>query len=83
MSNALVTMTVWVDVKGYCSIVNALSGTITFGYDTQHPASLKRTRTQFCEVQVPIQIIGQFLVKNQTTISLRILQELEKEKSNE
>lgn len=69
-----VTMKVFVDTSGFCFIVNALNKSIIFDSGTHIDASLKKTRKYKYEVQVPIQVIGNFLKKNMTTVNINYLQ---------
>jgi hypothetical protein len=69
-------MTVFVNVDGFCWIVNSLNGSIDCKWGDVKEVSLKRTRKFPYEAQVPIQTIGQFVKKNRTTINLYTLQQL-------
>lgn len=72
----MVTMTVYVNVEGFCWIVNSLKGSITCERGDIKGVSLKKTRKFPYEVQVPIEIIGQFVKKDKTTIDLFKLQQI-------
>lgn len=73
----MVTMTVYVNGETFCWIVNTLNkAAMIEGDDPLQEVSLKQTSKYPYEVQVPIQIIGQFVKKNKTTIDLYHLQEL-------
>jgi hypothetical protein len=72
----MVTMTVYVDIEVFCWIVNSLRGSIKCKWNDVKEVSLKKTKRYPYEVQVPIEIIGQFVKKNKTTISLYTLQQI-------
>jgi hypothetical protein len=67
-------MTVYVNGEGFCWIWNSLRKSITCKYGDIKEVSLKKTRKFPYEVQVPIEIIGQFVKKNKTTVDLYKLQ---------
>lgn len=70
-------MTTYVNADVFCWIVNTLNKSITHDWDRPlKEVSLKQTNRHPYEVQVPIQIIGQFIKKNKTTINLYELQQL-------
>jgi hypothetical protein len=72
----MVTMTVYVNVEVFCFIVNGLNNSMVYENHEIKEVSLKKARKFPYEVQVPIQIIGQFVKKNKTTINLFKLQQL-------
>lgn len=72
----MVTLKVFIDVEGLCFITNALNNSIVMEWGQTIPAMLKGTRKCKLEVQVPIQAVSGFVKKNQTTINLYTLQEL-------
>lgn len=74
MGDILVKMKVFIDVKGFCLIVNSLNNSITYEMGKFHPASLKKTRKYPYEVLVPIEVVGQFLSGDMTNIDLYTLQ---------
>ncbi|WP_425203660.1 hypothetical protein [Priestia megaterium] len=75
----MVTMKVYIDTEGFCWIVNGLNKALEYEWGKIHKVSLKKTKKFPYEVYVPIQIIGQFVKKNETTINLYKLQQLNKE----
>jgi hypothetical protein len=72
----MVTMTVFVNTRVFCLIVNGLNKSLTFKWEDVEEVSLKKTKKFPYEVQVPIQIIGQFVKRNKTTVNLYKLQKL-------
>ncbi|UAT29429.1 hypothetical protein K7T73_12545 [Bacillus badius] len=74
----MVTMTVYVNTDVFCWIVNTLNKSITHEWGTKSlkAVSLKKHKKYPHEIQVPIQIIGQFYKRDMTTIDLFKLQEL-------
>jgi hypothetical protein len=72
-------MTVYVNTDVFCWIVNSLNRSIKCKWDDVKEVSLKKSRKFPHEVQVPIQIIGQFVKKNKTTINLYTLQKMKQE----
>ena len=75
----MVTMKVYIDTEGFCWIVNGLNKVMEYKWGNTYKVSLKKTKKYPYEVNVPIQIIGQFVKKNETTINLYKLQQLNKE----
>lgn len=73
---SLVNMTVYVDTDTFCWIVNVLNGSFTVEWGDIKTVALKPTRKYKYEVQVPIVTIGQFIIKDRTTVNLYKLQEL-------
>jgi hypothetical protein len=53
-----------------------LKGSIKSEWGDVKEVSLKKTKEHPYEVQVPVEIIGQFVKKNKTTINLYQLQQL-------
>lgn len=76
----MVTVKVYVDDHGFVSLINASNFAIDFERTYRCEASFKKTRKFKYEVQVPIQIIGQFLAKNMTMINIYDLQQVLKNK---
>jgi hypothetical protein len=74
----MVTMTVYVNTDVFCWIVNTLRGSIKCKWGDVKEVSLKKMKDYPFEIQVPIEIIGQFVKKNMTTINLYELQQLHK-----
>lgn len=72
----MVTMTVYINTDVFCWIVNTLNGSITSRWGDIKEVSLKKSRKFPHEIQVPIQIIGQFVKKNKTTIDLYKLHQI-------
>lgn len=72
----MVTMIVYVDVKVYCLIKNCLNDIEVFEGAGIQEVSLKKTKVHFIEIQVPLQVTGQFVKKNKTTINLVELEKL-------
>lgn len=72
----MVTMTVYANSDVFCWVVNILNKNMTCKWGDKKGVSLKQTEYYPYEIQVPIQIIGQFMEKDMTDISLYALQEL-------
>jgi hypothetical protein len=76
--DSLVSKKVFINAHSFCSIVGVLNKVVTYDKHEIQDVSLKQTGKFPYEVQVPIQIVGQFLVKNRTTINLNTLQRMVK-----
>lgn len=72
----MVTMTVYVNADAFVWIVSILNKSLDCEYGYSKEVSLNKSKKYLYEVQVPIQIIGQFIKKGKTTIDLFKLQEL-------
>lgn len=72
----MVQLTVYVDVKVLCFVLNCLNqGEVHEGLERQE-VSLIQTKKHPLELQVPVQTIGQFTKKNKTTINLSTLKDM-------
>lgn len=72
----LVPMKVFIDDEGFCFIVNGLNKVLEYEWGFKISASFKETKKYKFEIQVPIQIVGQFLENNMTSLDLYTLQKM-------
>ena len=75
----MVTMTVYVNTEVFCWILNTVNKSLIHELGDNYylkEVSLKKNNSYPYEIQVPIQIVGQFIKKDLTTINLFTLQNL-------